>query len=200
LGVVPNPVVPAYTMTKFAVRGLSLCLHHTAALGDVHVCTILPGPLDTPMFEQAANYTGRALRSVPPSCAPERAAAAVVACIRRPRRQVVVGATGRFVLLGSRVLPGFTERAVARYSGRLLLRDKVVCDTAGDVFGPHGARRVDGGWRRGAVRRRIGSAFGRTLARRGSDGLRTRLRFGAARGGKRMRAAFEGATDGSGHG
>ena len=37
LGVVPNPVVPAYTMTKFAVRGLTLCLHHTAGLGDVHV-------------------------------------------------------------------------------------------------------------------------------------------------------------------
>jgi len=37
LGVVPNPVVPAYTMSKYAIRGLSLCLHHTPELSGVHV-------------------------------------------------------------------------------------------------------------------------------------------------------------------
>ena len=166
LGVVPNPVVPAYTMSKCAVRGLSLCLHHTPGLCGVRVCTIVPGPLDTPLFEQAANYSGQGLRSVPPSCAPERAAAAVVSCIRRPRRQVVVGLTGRLVLFGSRVLPGFTERAVAWYSGRLVLRRAELAHTAGDVFEPHGIRGIDGGWRRNAMRRRLGSAFGRALAAR----------------------------------
>jgi NAD(P)-dependent dehydrogenase (short-subunit alcohol dehydrogenase family) len=166
LGVVPNPVVPAYTMSKFAVRGLSLCLHHTPGLPGVRVCTVLPGPLDTPMFDSAANYSGKQLRSVPPSCAPERAAAAIVACARRPRRQVVVGWTGRLVMLGSRVWPGFTERAVALYSGRFLLRPTPAPDSSGDLYAPHGERRIDGEWRRNATRRRLGAAVGRGLARR----------------------------------
>jgi short-subunit dehydrogenase len=166
LGIVPNPVVPAYTMSKFAIRGLSLCLHHTPCLRGVHVCTILPGPLDTPLFDEAANFTGRRLRSVAPSCAPERAAAAVVSCLRRPRRQIVVGFTGRIVLFGSRVLPGFTERAVAVYSGRLVLQRAEATPTTGNVFEPSGSHQIDGGWRHNATRRRLGAAFGRALAAR----------------------------------
>ena len=166
LGVVPNPVVPAYTMSKYAIRGLSLCLHHTPELRGVHVCTIVPGPLDTPLFDQAANYSGRGLRSVPPSSAPERAAAAVVSCMRRPRRQVVVGFTGWIVLVGSRVFPGSRSELSRSYSGRLVLRRDELAQTVGDVFEPHGVRRIDGGWRRNGTRRRLGAAFGRALAAR----------------------------------
>ena len=166
LGVVPNPVVPAYTMSKFAIRGLTLCLHHTPGLRGVRVCTILPGPLDTPLFASAANYSGRLLRSVPPSCAPERAAAAVVSCIRRPRRQVVVGLVGHIVVLGSRVMPGLTERAVAIYSGRLLVQREATPHSDGDLFEPHGRRRIDGEWRLNPLRRRAGAALGRALAAR----------------------------------
>lgn len=167
LGVVPNPVVPVYTMSKYAIRGLTLALHHNPRLHpDIRCCLVLPGPMDTPMFDRAANHTGRRLRAVPPACAPERAAAAIVSCAHRPRRQVVVGAIGRLVLIGARVMPGFTERAVAVYSGRMLLHPSPEAETPGDLFASSGLHPVDGGWRRGAVRRRLGASLGRTVARR----------------------------------
>ena len=54
LGVVPNPVVPTYSMSKFAVRGLTLSLHQsTWRRSPIRVCTVLPGPIDTPMFDRA---------------------------------------------------------------------------------------------------------------------------------------------------
>jgi NAD(P)-dependent dehydrogenase (short-subunit alcohol dehydrogenase family) len=166
LGVVPNPVVPAYTMTKAAIRSLSLCLHHSPLRSHIRVCTVLPGPIDTPMFDQAGNHVGRRLRSVPPACAPERAAAVIVGCARRPRRQVPVGFTARIVLLGTSVWPALTERMVARYSGRLLLTGESAPATAGNLFEPTGQGHVDGGWRRGRLRRRLGAAVGDALAAR----------------------------------
>lgn len=85
LAVTPNPVVPLYVMSKFAVRGLTTALHSRyARRGGIRVCEVAPGPLDTPMFRTAANHSGFELRAVPPACAPERAAAAVVRCARRP--------------------------------------------------------------------------------------------------------------------
>jgi short-subunit dehydrogenase len=166
LGVVPNPVVPLYTMTKFGVRGLSLSLHHRAhAWPGVRVCVVLPGPIDTPMFQRAANHTGRVLRAIPPAIAPERVAAAIVSCARRPRRQVPVGVSSRVILAGLRVSPRVTEAAVARYSATLLVTSHPAPEHTGSVLDPGPPARVHGGWRRGRTRKRLGSSFGRTVAR-----------------------------------
>jgi short-subunit dehydrogenase len=168
LGVVPNPLVPVYAMSKYAVRGLSLSLHHlSSAWPGVRVCVVLPGPVDTPMFERAANYTGRSLRAIAPAAAPERVAAAIVRCTRRPRRQVPVGLLGHAILLGLRVAPRLTEWTVARVAAALILSDRPVSDHAGTVRSPGGPGRVHGGWRHGALRRRAGDALGRARARMG---------------------------------
>lgn len=166
LGIVPNPYVPAYSMSKFAVRGLSLALHHARPQHPgVRVSVVLPGPMDTPMFDRAANHAGRRPRSVPPACAPERAAAAIVRCARRPRRQVTVGASAKLIALGVRVIPSFTEWAVARYSGTMLLKRDPAPETEGGIYGWDGPTGIDGGWRKFGPRRRVGAAVGRALAR-----------------------------------
>lgn len=162
LGVVPNPLVPYYVMSKFAVRGLSLSLHHLCApLRDVRVCAVLPGPIDTPMFERADNHTSHHLRAISPALAPERVAAAIVSCARRPRRQVPVGATSRLILLAHRVSPRATEWTVARAAAALLLgdeRSETDAPTRRDGRHPY---RSHGGYRLGALRRRLGESFGR---------------------------------------
>jgi short-subunit dehydrogenase len=166
LGLIPNPLVPAYAMSKFAIRGMTLSLRLAyTSHPDIHVCTVLPGPLDTPMFERAANHTGRTLRAVPPACAPERAAAAVVRCVRRPRRQVIVGWVSRSVVAAHRVAPAATEAIAARYAATNLVRREAALPTPGGLFAWSGPTKVSGDWRRGALRRRIGSAVGRATAR-----------------------------------
>jgi short-subunit dehydrogenase len=162
LGVVQNPLVPVYVTSKFAVRGLALSLHQDLVADPrIHVSCVLPGPVDTPMFERAANHTGRRLRAIPPAVAPERAAAVVVACARRPRREAVVGWAGRGIVMGHRLAPRTTERAVAWASAALLTRPESAPPSDGALFSWDRPGRVRGGWRRGPWRGRLGAQAAR---------------------------------------
>ncbi|GGN90685.1 hypothetical protein GCM10010112_76280 [Actinoplanes lobatus] len=70
LSLFPNPMVPLYSMSKFAIRGLALNLRQAVAGNRrIHVCLVLPGPIDTPFFVRTANHTGRRLRAIPPAYA-----------------------------------------------------------------------------------------------------------------------------------
>lgn len=165
LGVVPNPVVPTYSMTKFAVRGLTLSLDQATLRqrSPIRVCTVLPGPIDTPMFARAANYSGRAIRAIPPAFSPERVAAAVIRSVERPRRQRTTGVTGALIVVGMHVVPRLTETIVAQIAARLIFRSSSIDPSRlGQTDQP---RSTSGGWRRGRLRVRLGDAVGRRLAR-----------------------------------
>src|SRR6185312_16361862 len=117
LGIVAQPYGAGYTMAKFAIRGLGSCLRQElrmAGARGVAVCTVFPTAVDTPMWQAAANRTGRRVRALPPPLPPERVAAVVVRRLRRPRGETIVGGlAGRALVAGYRVLPGVTERALA---------------------------------------------------------------------------------------
>lgn len=167
LGIVPNPQVPLYSMTKFATRGLALNLRQAvASYPGIDVCLVLPGPVDTPMFQRSANHTGRQLRAIPPAYAPERVAAAIVGCARRPRRQTTAGAVSWLLLASHRVAPRLADWAVARWSATTLTRPTHAPDTIGALFAPVPIGAVHGGWRRGRLRRRLGERLGTALAQR----------------------------------
>jgi len=95
-----------YSTTKFAVRGLALNLQQeVAGHPRIRVCLVLPGPVDTPFFDRAANHTGHRLRAIPPASAPERVAATILACARRPRRQATTGVVPHLALAAHRLAP-----------------------------------------------------------------------------------------------
>lgn len=94
VGAVSQPYSHPYSMSKHAVQGLGSSLRQqlrVEGLKGVHVCTVMPATIDTPHFQQAANYTGHKVVAMPPVYTPERVAAAVVGLVRHPRREVVVG-------------------------------------------------------------------------------------------------------------
>ena len=166
LGVIPNPVVPTYSMSKFAIRGLTLSLHQSVwRRSPIRVCAILPGPIDTPMFERAANDSGRAIRAIPPSFSPERVAAAVIRSVRRPRRQRTTGLTGALIVVGMHVVPRFTETFVAQVAARLIFRPEVASQTRGSLDHSNVPTKTSGGYRRSKLRVRLGDEVGRRLAR-----------------------------------
>jgi short-subunit dehydrogenase len=169
LGLVQNPVVPAYCMTKFAIRGLTTTLQRSRRPGAIDICLVMPGPVDTPVFTNAANHTGRRLRSIPPAGSPWRIAAAIVRCARRPRRTVTVGVTGWILLIGHRVTPRLAEWVVARWSGALVTTSETAPGTSGNLFGPLDSGAVDGGFRRGRLRVRLGDAMGRWAGTRSAS-------------------------------
>jgi short-subunit dehydrogenase len=170
LGLLPNPLAPAYVASKFATRGLALSLQQAVShRPDIAVCVVLPGPIDTPMFERAANRTGRRLRAIPPAIAPERVAAAIVATARRPRRQTTAGVSSRAVLATHRLAPRLTERLAAEWSARLLVGPEPATAGSEALFDRPQRSAVHGGDRRGRLRRRLGEFLGAMVARRGAD-------------------------------
>lgn len=168
LGRFPNPLAPVYVATKFAVRGLALSLQQALRHErDIHVSVVMPGPVDTPMFARAADRTGGRLRAIPPAQAPARAAAMVLRTLRRPSRERTSGAGNRTAVLAHRVAPRLTEELVGRWSAGLLVGPEPQRSGPGAVFAISDTGRVQGGYRRGALRRRVGDAVGALLAGRG---------------------------------
>ncbi|GGW49514.1 SDR family oxidoreductase [Streptomyces xantholiticus] len=161
VGVVSQPYTHAYGMSKYAVRALSASLRQELQLDKakhIHVCTVLPATIDTPLFEHAANYTGRKPLAMPPVYSPERVARAIVDLVRMPRREVVVGPMGRSMVLESRIMPGLVERMMARQVDRTHLSRKEPAPAGhGNLHVPApGEGAAHGGWggrRRTAMRR-----------------------------------------------
>jgi short-subunit dehydrogenase len=161
VGVVSQPYTHAYGMSKYAVRALSASLRQELRLDKakgIHVCTVLPATIDTPLFEHAANYTGRKALAMPPVYSPERVARTIVDLVRVPRREVVVGPMGRSMVLESRIMPGMVERMMARQVDKTHLSRKEPAPVGqGNLHVPApGTGAAHGGWggrRRTAVRR-----------------------------------------------
>ncbi|MFD5266394.1 SDR family oxidoreductase [Streptomyces sp. NPDC058335] len=161
VGAVPQPYSHPYSMSKHAVQGLGSSLRQqlrVEGVKGIHVCTVMPATVDTPHFEQAANYTGHKVVAMPPVYSPERVAHAIVDLVRHPRREVVVGPAGRALVRQSRMAPALAERAMARQTDKGHLdRDETAPATHGALHVPApGEGAVHGGWhgrRRTAMRR-----------------------------------------------
>jgi short-subunit dehydrogenase len=148
LGRFGTPLMSAYVASKFAVRGLSESLRmELRDAPGVRVCTVLPGPVDTPLFQHAGNRTGQRVESPSLPMDPHRAAAAIVSCLRRPRREVVVGQASRLVFAARAIAPATTER----WLGAAMAWDHTaggeVEPTAGSLDQPRSDGEVTGGWR-----------------------------------------------------
>ena len=145
------PWLSAYVSSKFAVRGFSEALRQELDdLPDVHVCTVSPSPIDTPIFASAANYTGRAVKAPPPTYPPEQVARAIVASALHPRRERFVGGVGRQLALLKAVAPRLFERVNRRYVDALQFTGEPAPATDGNLYAPSPDSRAQtrGGWRR----------------------------------------------------
>lgn len=144
----PQPYTSAYNITKSGIVSLAESLREELLdAQDIHVCTMLPATIDTPIFQHAANYTGRAIQAMPPVYAAEAVARAIVRCAEKPRREVVVGGAGLMLTLLRAIPPGMAERVLARQVDKRHLTDQPAEPTAGNLFEPLPAlNEVSGGW------------------------------------------------------
>jgi NAD(P)-dependent dehydrogenase (short-subunit alcohol dehydrogenase family) len=145
------PWLTAYVSSKFAVRGFSEALRQELGdLPDVHVCTVSPSPIDTPIFASTANYSGRAVKAPPPTYPPEQVARAILASALRPKRERIVGGAGRLATVAERVVPRRFERINRRYVDGLQFAAEPAPATDGNLYAPasDGLASARGGWRR----------------------------------------------------
>lgn len=147
-----QPKTAAYVASKHAIRAVSDVVRMELALAqphDIHVCSLYPAAIDTPLFQSGANYSGRSVQPLPPVHSAEEVAKAVVALTRRPRRQMTVGVPRRLLLLLDAFAPGLSQVWLARYIARRHFTDAPASRSDGNVFRPASRKaRISGGWRR----------------------------------------------------
>jgi NAD(P)-dependent dehydrogenase (short-subunit alcohol dehydrogenase family) len=158
-GRVTTPDVSAYVASKFAVRAFSESLRHELRdLPGVDVATMLPQAVDTPIFDSAANYSGRAVRPVPPLVDPDEVAHGIVLCARSPKREVTYRRTGRALELLHSVLPSLYERLLPAMFEAGNYGPATRPPSPGSVLVPGtSGHAVHGGWRR--QRRQLAGAL-----------------------------------------
>jgi short-subunit dehydrogenase len=154
LSKVGSPYLAPYVISKFASRALSACIRQEVLdVPGISVATVMPGPVDTPLFRHAANHTGREVSVLRPMASPERVGRTIVSVARRPRREVVVGAAPKLQLVGAALAPGASERLAARMVDRKHFSDRAAPFSHGNLHEPmpEGVG-PDDGWRDGERR------------------------------------------------
>ncbi len=98
VALVGQPFSIPYSISKFAVRGMSISLSQELADEEnIHVCCVLPAVIDTPIFQHAGNYMGKAIKAPDPVIPAKRVARTIYNLTRKPKEQVTVGNMSRMM-------------------------------------------------------------------------------------------------------
>jgi short-subunit dehydrogenase len=121
------PLQSAYCGAKHAIKGFteSVITELKHEHSNVRVCMVqLPG-VNTPQFDWNDNEFDEHPMPVPPIFSPEVPARAVRFLAEHPRRNMWVGISTAYTILGNRVAPWFLDRYLARtgVKGQLSERD-----------------------------------------------------------------------------
>ncbi|CAN5753370.1 SDR family oxidoreductase [soil metagenome] len=137
LGSVAVPGIGAYVTGKWAQVGLARILRlETADAPDIHVTTVAPGAVDTPIYRRAASVEGHPGKPPPPVDAPEKVAAAIVRASEQGSRRVSVGTLNPLVVFGFRFVTPLYDRLVGPLYRRFALEKRRVQPNDGNVFRP----------------------------------------------------------------
>ena len=151
VGIAPQPYTSAYVISKHGIRGLANCLRMELNLDeapDIHVCTVMPATIDTPLFNHAANYTGRKPKAMNPVYPAEQVAETIAGLVERPQREVIVGQAGYLMVAQSMASPEIYEQTMARQVDNDHLEKTPAPDTEGNLFEPTPQdATISGGWR-----------------------------------------------------
>ena len=135
LGEITTPFMSSYVTSKWAVRGLGRLLDiENRDVKDVNVCVVSPGPVDTPVYRQAASYAGRIGRPPPPIDTADKVAAAIASCLDDPKSRVSVGPANGLVRLGFSAMPWAYDRLVTPLMRLTGLSRERTGPTEGNVF------------------------------------------------------------------
>ena len=147
-GRVSTPQVSPYIVSKNAVRALSECLAgELAGAGDIHVATMAPQAVDTPIFDHGGTYSGRRVRPIPPVLDPEEVARGIELCAENPKREVNYGRAGRLLQILYSVAPSLYRRLAHGAFVQGSWGAASAEPGPGNVLRSTGPHAIAGGWR-----------------------------------------------------
>jgi NAD(P)-dependent dehydrogenase (short-subunit alcohol dehydrogenase family) len=149
LGNIATPLLGSYVAAKWGQLGLVRVLQQeTRDEPGISVSAVQPGGVDTPIYVQAASWTGSTGRPPPPVYSPQRVARTVLSTLDRPRRIVQAGFFNPLITAGFRLVPGVFDALVGPLLQRMAIADDDVPPTEGNVFESRPAgNATEGRWR-----------------------------------------------------
>jgi len=149
LGNIATPLLGSYVAAKWGQLGLVRVLQQeTRDEPGISVSAVQPGGVDTPIYVQAASWTGSTGRPPPPVYSPQRVARTVLSTLDRPRRIVQAGFFNPLITAGFRLVPGVFDVLVGPLLQRMAIADDDVPPTEGNVFESRPAgNATEGRWR-----------------------------------------------------
>jgi len=157
---VAMPYFSAYVASKWAVRGFTNAIRQEY-LDAVQVCAVLSAGIDIPLFQHAANYTGRAMKAINPTYTPEMVADAMIRCAEHGTREVTVGGAGSLMKLQYTFFPALAERLLPKQiDADHFVPGESAPSTDGNVYKPMAeGTGTSGGWGGGHADRIGGAAL-----------------------------------------
>ncbi|MDO2934365.1 SDR family NAD(P)-dependent oxidoreductase [Paeniglutamicibacter sulfureus] len=151
---ITSPYISPYVTSKFGLLGFTEVLRQELQKSKhIHICLVLPATIDTPIYQHAANYTGKRVHPLPPVASPHRVARAIMGNAKRPRPVTVVGQIQRTFVPVHGVFPRFYDRCINPVMDLLALRKGPVSPSSGTVFAPDpSSNHVTGNWRSNRIR------------------------------------------------
>ena len=147
VGKMAMPCQTAYSAAKFAVVGFSESLRQELQNTGIDVVTVMPGAVDTPLFDHGANYLGLAIKPPQAVADAEDVAKVIVAAVKRPQRECYVGAVPRALSMLHALAPTLYDRAAVATFETEHLTDSPCEPTAGNLVRPMAeGTETSGGW------------------------------------------------------
>ncbi len=149
LGNVTAPTMGSYVAAKWGQLGLVRTLQvETRDEPGISISIVQPGGVNTPIYSQAASWTGSTGRPPPPVYSPFRVARRVLSTLDRPRRVVQAGVLNHVVTAGFRIVPGIYDVLVGPLLQQLAVSNDETPPTAGNVLESKPAgNATEGRWR-----------------------------------------------------
>jgi short-subunit dehydrogenase len=143
LGSAAVPYQSAYVASKFALTGLVRSLRQeNRHLPQVRIHGVYPGPVDTPVYETASNYSGRRPRVPPTAVSPSTVVTAIVRATegrRSSERQV--GWMNLPAIATYRLFPAFYDALVGPFLRAVAFTTETTESTEGNAFDAQRGRR-----------------------------------------------------------
>lgn len=117
----PFPTAAPYSMSKFAVRALSLTLMQELGGSTIRVSCVYPGGVRTNASRLSRHTTATDQERFEKAArmSPEVAARRIIAGVRRDRQEIVVGVDAHLLYTATRLFPQATTKAIAAVAARM---------------------------------------------------------------------------------
>ena len=147
-GIIGQPYSTPYSISKAGIRALGISLgQEFENHRNIHICTVHPSIVDTPVYQNAANYSKQAIN--PPTSATQtgKVARAILELTQHPQREVFVGKRNLLLRMNRSLTPKLFDKAYRKVMEEIEFEEESVPTTSGNLFEPipeHAS--INGGW------------------------------------------------------